>query len=131
MSAVLDASVLVAAVADSTGPGKWAESVLAEGDLVAPHLVLVEASNILRRLERAKILSSAEAAAAHADLMRIDLVLLPFEPFAARVWELRRNITAYDAWYVAAAEAFQFPLATLDRRLSRATGPSCRFRLPK
>lgn len=58
-------------------------------------------------------------------------MLVPFEPFAERVWELRRNVTSYDAWYVAVAEAFRLPLATLDRRLSRASGPSCRFRLPR
>jgi predicted nucleic acid-binding protein len=55
---------------------------------------------------------------------------VPFAPFAERVWELRRNITSYDAWYVAVAEAFDLPLATLDRRLSRASEPSCRFLTP-
>jgi predicted nucleic acid-binding protein len=53
-----------------------------------------------------------------------------FEPFAGRVWELRRNLTSYDAWYVAVAEALDLPLATLDRRLGRATGTSCRVRVP-
>ena len=131
MSAVVDASVLVAATTDAGAEGTWAEQVLGEGNLVAPHLVLVEATNILRRLERSKLLSRLEATAAQRDLLDLDLLLVPFEPFAARVWDLRGTITSYDAWYVAVAEALELPLATLDRRLSRATGPSCRFRLPR
>ena len=127
MSAVVDASVLVAAATDVGTAGTGAERVLAEGDLVAPHLVLVEATNILRRLEQARRLTRLEATAAHRDLLTLDLELVPFEPFADRVWELRGNLTSYDAWYVAVAEALRLPLATLDRRLSRATGPLCRF----
>ena len=131
MSAVVDASVLVAATTDAGAEGTWAEQVLGEGNLVAPHLVLVEATNILRRLERSKLLSRLEATAAQRDLLDLDVLLVPFEPFAARVWDLRGTITSYDAWYVAVAEALELPLATIDRRLSRATGPSCRFRLPR
>ncbi len=131
MSAVVDASVLVAAVADAGTEGRWAEEVLAHGGIVAPHLVLVEATNILRRLERSRELTRIEAGAAQRDLIHLDIDLLPFEPFAERVWELRRNVTSYDAWYVAIAEAFALPLATLDRRLAHAPGPSCRFLVPR
>lgn len=130
MSAVVDASVLVAATSDDGVEGRWAEGILAEGDTVAPHLVLVEATNILRRLERARVLTRLQATAAHRDLLTLDLLLVPFEPFAERVWELRQNVTSYDAWYVAVAERARLPLATLDRRLTRAAGPSCRFRTP-
>jgi len=128
---VVDGSVLVAATTDAGSEGRWAEDVLEEGNVVAPHLVLVEATNVLRRLEGAKQLTRLEATAAQRDLLGLDILLLPFEPFAERVWELRRTITSYDAWYVAVAEALDLPLATLDRRLSRASGPSCRFRLPR
>jgi predicted nucleic acid-binding protein len=131
VSAVVDASVLVAATTDAGSAGTWAEQVLGEGSLVAPHLVLVEATNILRRLERSKVVSRLEATAAQRDILDLDLSLVPFEPFAERVWDLRGNITSYDAWYVAVAEALELPLATLDRRLSRASGPACRFRLPR
>jgi predicted nucleic acid-binding protein len=131
VSAVIDASVLVAATTDAGAEGAWAERVLAEGDIVAPHLVLVEGMNILRRLEASRVLTRLEATAAQGDMMGLDLVLVPFAPFADRVWELRRNVTSYDAWYVAVAEAFGLPLATLDRRLSRAAGPACRFRVPR
>ena len=130
MSAVLDASVLVASTVDSGRNGVWAESIVAGGDLFAPHLVLVEATNILRRLERAHQLNETEAAAARVDIVRLTIGLVPFEPFTDRVWELRSNLTSYDAWYVAVAEALDLPLATLDIRLSRASGPSCRFMLP-
>jgi predicted nucleic acid-binding protein len=131
MSLVVDASVLVAATADGGRDGTWAEQALEEGGaLVAPHLVLVEATNILRRLERSRELTRLEAGAARRDLLRLDLELFPFEPFADRVWALRQSVTSYDAWYVAVAEALDAPLATLDRRLARAPGPSCRFLTP-
>ena len=131
MSTVVDASVLVAATTDAGPEGTWAEDILAEGEIVAPHLVLVEATNILRRLERSKQLTLLEASAAQRDLVSIDMLLVSFEPFAERVWELRRNVSSYDAWYVAVAETFHLPLATLDRRLSRASGPACRFLVPR
>ena len=130
MSAVVDASLLVAAVADAGAEGEWAESVLREGDLAAPHLVLVETTNILRRLELTGRLSRLEAGAAARDVTLLDLELAPFAPFADRIWQLRGNLTSYDAWYVAVAEALELPLATLDRRLATATGPRCRFLLP-
>lgn len=60
----------------------------------------------------------------------LDLELLPFAPFAERVRELRANVTSYDAWYVAVAEAVDLPLATLDRRLAQADGARCRFLAP-
>lgn len=130
MSAVVDASLLVAATSDAGPEGTWAEEVVAGGALVAPHLILAEATNVLRRLEAAGRLSRLEAGAAARDLLLLDLELLPFAPFAERVWELRANITSYDAWYVAVAEAVDLPLATLDRRLARADGARCRFLTP-
>lgn len=130
MSAVVDAAVLVAATSDAGPVGVWCEALLAGGGLVAPHLALVEATNILRRLELRGELSRLEAGAAARDLLQLDLGLLPFAPFAERVWELRSNVTSYDAWYVAVAEELELPLATLDRRLAAADGPRCRFLLP-
>lgn len=92
--------------------------------------IVVDASVTLRRLERERELTTLEASAAQRDLLDLDILLVDFEPFAARVWELRRTIMSYDAWYVAVAEALEAPLATLDRRLSRASGPRCRFLVP-
>jgi predicted nucleic acid-binding protein len=130
VSVVVDASVLVAFTSDAGEAGDWSDGVVADGDLVAPHLVLAEATNVLRRLELAGRLSRLEAGAAVRDLQLLDLQLVPFAPFAERVWELRQNVTSYDAWYVALAEELDLPLATLDHRLAEADGPRCRFLLP-
>ena len=130
MSVVVDSSVLVAALVDAGPSGIWAEEVLSRGSLHAPELAKVEATNILRRLELAKQLTTAEANAACEDLIQLDLELFSFEPFAERIWELRHAATSYDAWYVAVAEALSLPLATLDGRLSRAKGVACKFLTP-
>lgn len=130
MSAVVDASLLLAATTDAGAEGAWAEEVVGAGNLVAPHLAVVEATNILRRLELAGRLGRLEAGAAARDLLLLELRLVPFAPFAERVWELRTTVTSYDAWYVAVAEDLDLPLATLDRRLAAASGPRCRFLLP-
>jgi predicted nucleic acid-binding protein len=131
LSAVIDSSVLVAALVDSGPCGTWAEQVLASGSLHAPELALAEATNILRRLEHAKLITAHEANAAQDDLMLLDIELFPFEPFAERIWALRHNVTSYDAWYVAIAEALRLPLATLDVRLSRSIGVTCKFLVPE
>ena len=130
MTAVVDASVLVAALVDSGPTGEWAESVVAVHSLAGPELVLVETGNILRRLERAGEISRLEATTAYRDLLRLDLTLFPFAPFAERIWELRSNLTGYDAWYVAVAEALDCPLITLDLKLGRAAGPRCDVVVP-
>jgi predicted nucleic acid-binding protein len=130
VSTVVDASVLVAALVDSGPHGSWAEEVIAAGALHCPELALVEAANILRRLERSKQISTAEANAAYEDLMQLNLEPYSFEPFSDRIWELRHTVTSYDAWYVALAEVLTLPLATLDQRLCRAAGPTCRFLTP-
>jgi predicted nucleic acid-binding protein len=118
--------VLVAATTDAGPEGEWSERLVEGGSVVAPHLALVEAANILRRLELAGRLSTLEATSAHQDLLRMEMEIFPYEPFAERVWALRRNLTAYDACYVALAEALELPLATLDRHL----GWSVRTDLP-
>jgi predicted nucleic acid-binding protein len=130
LSIVVDSSVLVAALVDTGPNGTWAEEVVSTGSLHAPELARVEATNILRRLELAKQLTTPEANAAHEDLMQLDMQLFSFDPFADRIWELRHTVTSYDAWYVAVAEALGLPLATLDARLSRAKGVSCKFLIP-
>ena len=130
MSTVVDSSVLVAALIDIGPHGAWAETVLAGGPLYAPELARAEATNIFRRLERAKLITTPEANAAQDDLMQLDIDLFPFEPFAGRIWELRHNVTSYDAWYVAIAEALNLPLATLDKPLSKSNGVTCEFLTP-
>jgi len=123
--------VVVAALVDGGADGSWSESLLASGDLCAPHLLPVEVTNTLRRAVQRRVLSRDVAALAHADLLDLRIELFPFAPFGSRIWALRDNVTAYDAWYVALAETLGAPLATLDKRLSRAAGPRCEFRVPK
>jgi predicted nucleic acid-binding protein len=122
--------VVVAALVDSGPHGDGAEEVLAGGSLQAPELVRVEARDIFRRLERAKLITTPEANAAQDDLMQRDIDLFPFDPFAGRIWELRHNVTSYDAWYVAIAEALKLRLATLDEPLSKSNGVTCKFLTP-
>ncbi len=124
---VVDASAAVALLVDAGPDGTWAEQVLAGEQLVAPHLMPVEAANILRRAAARGEISADAAALAHADLLALSIDLFPYEPFASRVWEIRENLTAYDAWYIALAEAFGAKLATLDGALCRASGPRCGF----
>lgn len=127
---VVDASVLIAALVDSGDDGLWSEQVIGGNFLAAPHLAIVESLNILRRLEMADQLAKLEAASACRDLHELEIELLPVRPFEDRIWELRRNLTCYDAWYVAIAEALELPLATLDRRLTRAPGLRCEIVVP-
>ncbi len=89
-----------------------------------------EVANILRRAALAGEITADVAALAHADLLQLRVELFPYEPFAARVWELRENFTAYDAWCVALAEHTQAGLATLDERLASSSGPRCAFATP-
>ena len=130
MTIVVDSSVVVAALIDRGSVGKWAEGVLMSGPLSAPHLMPVEAANILRRSASAGDISIDVASLAHQDLMSLPIELFPYSLCASRVWELRSTVTAYDAWYVALAETIGARLATLDIRLSRATGTRCEFALP-
>ena len=130
MTLVVDASMVVAGLTDSGTDGLWAESLLAGESLAAPHLMAVEAANILRRAALAGDISADVASLAHADLLDLRVEVFPYQPCAARVWELRGNVTCYDGWYVAVAELLDAPLATLDGRLAHSPGPRCQFLLP-
>ncbi|MGH3821930.1 MAG: type II toxin-antitoxin system VapC family toxin [Pseudonocardiaceae bacterium] len=130
MTLVIDAGVVVAALVDDGPHGRWAESMLASGPLVAPHLMPVEAANILRRACLTGVLNADSAHLAHADLLRLRVDLVGYEAVAERVWGLHSVVTVYDACYVALAEALDAPLATIDLRLSRAPGPRCVFKTP-
>ncbi len=127
MTLVIDASMVVAGLIDSGADGRWAEALLASHSLAAPHMMTAEAANILRRSSAAGVISAEQAALAHADLLDLRIQFFPYAPFASRIWELRANVTCYDAWYVAIAEALGSSLATLNARLANAPGPQCRF----
>ena len=80
---------------------------------------------MLRRQARLGEFDAAQVAAAVDDLLDLELDVYPTGPLLRRVWELRDNVTAYDACYVALAEALDCALLTADARLSRASGPIC------
>src|SRR5579864_4922309 len=130
MTVVVDASVVVAALLDAGPAGVWAEDVLQSEPLAAPHVLPAEAANMMRRAALGREVPADVAALAHVDLTALPVEPFPYEPFASRVWELRRNLTAYDAWYVALAESLGASLATLDGTLRRSPGPRCTFLAP-
>lgn len=130
MTLVLDASVAVSAFVDSGPTGEWAQQLIESQPLAAPAHMLVEAANILRRAAMAGDLPDALATQAQADLLDLRADFYPYPPLAERIWELRHNVTPYDGWYVALAEALGAGLATLDLKLAAAAGPRCRFVIP-
>jgi predicted nucleic acid-binding protein len=124
-AAVCDASALVALLVDGGADGQWSTEMVSGAKLIAPALVMFETSNIIRRLELAGVVSADQAAQAHVDLMELPIELWPYDLLGWRVWELRRNLSSYDASYVAVAEMVAAPLVTLDRRIGTAPGLRC------
>ncbi len=102
-----------------------------ETTLHAPHLLDVEVTQVLRRYYLHGVLSSRRANQALADLAALSVERYSHEPLLARAWRLRNNVTAYDAVYVALAEALNAILLTCDERLSRAAGLQADIRLPE
>lgn len=100
-----------------------------EDQLHSPHLVDVEVTQGLRRLVRTGELSADRGAEAIADLADLDLHRHSHTDLLARVWRLRENITAYDAMYVALAEALDAPVVSCDKPLSKAAGHRARIEL--
>lgn len=130
MNVVVDSSAIAALLVGRGDDGVWAERTIAGNTLAAPHLLPAEVTDVLRRAEMTGALPQAVAALAHADLLDLPITLYPFDPLADRIWILRETVTAYDAWYVALAEALDAPLITVDHRLARAPGPTCAFVTP-
>jgi len=127
---VCDASAVLAVLLDSGRDGQWATARLADADLFAPTLLPYECSNVIRRAELSGAISADQAAQAHADLLDLALDLWPYDVLATRAWELRANLSSYDAAYVALAEMLGVPLVTLDQRILRAPGITCSVSVP-
>lgn len=88
--------------------------------LHAPHLLAVEVAQVLRRYQLQGVLTAERGALALATLADLDVASYPHEPLLPAMWQLRHNLTAYDAAYVALAAALDAPLVTLDARLASA-----------
>jgi predicted nucleic acid-binding protein len=97
--------------------------------LHAPHLLDVEVAQVVRRYAAAGEIDRDRGRATLADLADFPLRRYPHDFLLPRVWELRDNLTAYDAVYVALAEALDAPLVTRDRRLAAAAGRHARVEL--
>ena len=127
---VLDASVLANVVGDDGGPGARARALVGEEEsLAGPDLVDVETVSVLRRRWLAGTLDERRFEQAVADLIDFPLVRFPTFALMRRAFELRANVTAHDACYVALAELLECPLVTADGRLARAPGLRCPVRL--
>ena len=129
---VLDASALVELVLH-TSAGRTIATRIADPavGLHVPHLADVEVAQALRRYARDGELDATAAAVALDDLRALDLQRHSHEPLLDRVWDLRENLSAYDAVYVALAEALDSVLLTCDGRLARAPGTAPRVELVK
>jgi predicted nucleic acid-binding protein len=122
---VVDASVVVSALADDDDDGDQARRRLRGETLHAPEILDLEVVSVIRRLLGAGELDERRAGLALGDLYDLDLRRVGHRPLLPRVWELRHTLTPYDAAYVALAEAIGAPLVTADRRLAAAPGPHC------
>ncbi|MFV0259319.1 MAG: type II toxin-antitoxin system VapC family toxin [Acidimicrobiales bacterium] len=118
---VVDAGVIVELIANDLDPDH-----LGDEELVVPHLIDSEVTNVLRRLVTHKILTDKQGTAALDGFTHLTLTRFPVDWLRPRMWELRHNLSAYDATYVALAEAIgATALLTTDTRLANAPGPRC------
>ena len=127
---VVDASVLANVVGDDGSDGQRSRRELrAAGDMSAPDLVDVETVAVLRKRWIAGTITARRFSAALGDLEAMPVERYPTLPLMRRAYELRANVTAYDATYIALAEALQCDLLTADNRLANALGTRCVIRV--
>jgi predicted nucleic acid-binding protein len=126
---VVDASIVASALADDGPDGDRARSRLMDEELAAPELIDLEVASVWRHARRAGRLPERRASQAVADLAVVPLSRTPHGPLMARLWELRDNLTPYDAAYVALAELLDTVLLTADKRLAKAPGIECEVEL--
>jgi predicted nucleic acid-binding protein len=124
---VIDASAVLEVLLRTPAASAIEARLFAAGEsLHAPHLLDVEVAQVLRCYQAAGSIDADRGREALADLVDLPIGRYPHHLFLPRIWELRHNVTAYDAAYLALAEALQAPLLTRDRRLAAAPGHSAR-----
>lgn len=126
---VVDASVLAPALADDSASGDRARARLAGQRLVAPGLIDLEVVSVIRGALRAGRLDLRRAGLALGDLADLQIERAQERRLLPRIWELKDNLTPYDACYVALAEALGAPLVTADERIAREPGVRCEVEL--
>ncbi len=119
MTITVDSSALIAAVTDLEYSEGTALQTIAKADLIAPHVIDLEVAHGLHRLDR---VADTNAGVAFMRFRLVSIRRFDHSPLLSRIWELRHNLTAYDAAYVALAEATGTPLLTLDRKIATAPG---------
>jgi len=122
---VIDASAVVSLLID---PGDVGDSIarrMSAATLLAPAILPFEVANVLRRRRNSGLLSSTEASLALHEHGELPIDLWPWEPIAARAWQLGDNLSSYDAAYVALAERTGAVLITRDKRIAGAPGVRC------
>lgn len=119
---VVDTSAVLAALASRPPEPTLLQRLADDGDLHAPHLIDIEILNALRGLVRSGQLSQDRAQDIRTDVEDLAITRYGHQPLADRVWALRHNLTAYDAAFVALADALEVPLVTCDARLANAPG---------
>lgn len=127
---VVDASAAIEVLLNTPAAARIAERLFAPGEtLHAPHLLDVEVAQVLRRYALAGQLDAARGVEALDDLAALPLTRYPHDLLLPRIWELRENVTAYDAVYLALAEVLAAPLLTRDQALASAPGHEARIEL--
>jgi predicted nucleic acid-binding protein len=126
---VVDTSALIAALMDDGRDGDVARAELGGQALAAPELIDVEALSVIRRLSSVGQITLRRAERAIEDLTDLPLRRVPHRALLPRCWELRNDLTPYDAAYVALAEMLACRLLTADRRIARSPGLRCAVRL--
>ncbi|MGH9132511.1 MAG: type II toxin-antitoxin system VapC family toxin [Ilumatobacteraceae bacterium] len=126
---VIDASVVVTALADDGHDGTRVRARLQGERLIAPALLDIEATSAWRRLAAAGNLDDRRAQLAIIDLRQLRVDRISHLPLLDRCWELRHSLSTYDAVYVALAEIIGVSLLTGDAKLARAPGTRCRIEL--
>jgi predicted nucleic acid-binding protein len=127
---VLDASAAVELVLQTPRAERVAARALHPAERIhAPHLIDVEVAQVLRRLIHAKELTPARGALALGDFADLVVERHSHQQLLGRIWSLRASLSAYDAAYVALAEALAAPMLTCDDKLARAHGHSAKIEL--